>query len=201
MKDADSYTVYRSLFAAVRFFYDNGPRLVGLSVAWVLCSLPVVTIGPSTLGAYGAIISLRDDHSIQYDRVRDLLRRHGLSSVLLTGLPVLLAGTGALYVRRYFATRSTVALGLAIVTLYAAAYVALVLIPTFVELARGAALDQSVRAGVRWTASNAVGAVAMAMATLLLAVVAGALTVAFALVFAGIAFSLHIEVLASADEV
>ena len=194
MKDADSYTVYRSLFAAVRFFYDNGPRLVGLSVAWVLCSLPVVTIGPSTLGAYGAIISLRDDHSIQYDRVRDLLRRHGLSSVLLTG-------TGALYVRRYFATRSTVALGLAIVTLYAAAYVALVLIPTFVELARGAALDQSVRAGVRWTASNAVGAVAMAMATLLLAVVAGALTVAFALVFAGIAFSLHIEVLASADEV
>ncbi|WP_424004738.1 hypothetical protein ACOZ4I_08505 [Haloarcula salina] len=196
MQNATSFTVYRSLFAAVRFFYENGPRMVGLSVVWFLCSLPVVTIGPSTLGAYGAILSLREEQAFDYDRIRTLLGRHGLSSVLLTGLPVLLAATGALYVRRYFATESTVALVLAVVTLYAAAYAALVLIPTFVELANGAPLEQSIRSGIRWTSANAVGAIAMAMATLMLFVLAGALTVAFVLVFAGIAFSLHLDVLA-----
>ncbi|QLC34814.1 DUF624 domain-containing protein (plasmid) [Halarchaeum sp. CBA1220] len=195
MRSVDTKTVYRSFFDAVGFFYENGPRLILVSLLWFLCSLPVVTLGPATLAAYAAIQSLREGYSIDRSHVRATLRRHGLSAVLLTGVPAVFLGISVLYARQYVVSRSALTLALAVVTTYVAAYTWLLLVPTFVGLATGGDLEPELRSAVRWTGQNAVSAVMVAMGTLLVAIVTGLLTVAFALVFAGIAFSFHLEVL------
>ena len=185
----------RAFVAGVRFFYDHGPRLVVVSVLWFLCSLPVVTVGPATLAAYAAVASLREGHRIDRETTVATVKRHGISAMLLSGVPLTFAGLALLYARQYLATRSTAALALGVVTTYAAAYAALVLVPTFAGLATGDDLEPAVRAAVRWTGQNAVGAATVAMGTLLLFVVTGVLTVAFVLTFAGVAVAFHFETL------
>jgi hypothetical protein len=202
MREVDTRTVYRSLFAATRFFYENGPRLVVVSVLWFVCSLPVVTVGPATLAAYAAIASLRDPevHTLDRAHVAATLRRHGVSAALLSGVPLAFAVVAALYVERYLAARSTVALVLGVVTAYAALYAALLLVPTFAGLATGDDVAPALRTAVRWTGRNALAAVMMGMGTVLLFVVTGLLTVAFVVVFAGVTFSFHLETLLDPPE-
>ena len=200
MREVDTQAVYRSFFSGVAFFYENGPRLVVLSVLWFLCSLPVVTIGPATLAAYTVIASLREDHRIDRDRVARTIKRHGLSAALLTGVPLAFGVIAALYAQRYIATRSVVALALGVVASYAAGYVALVLIPTFAGLATGDELEPALRTAVRWTGQNAMAAVMMGMGTILLFAVTGLLTIAFVVVFAGVTFSFHLETLLETPE-
>lgn len=193
MRDVDTQAVYRAFVAAVRFFYEHGPRLVVVSLVWFLCSLPVVTVGPATLAAYAAVASLREGHSLDRARVVATLKRHGVSAALLTGVPLAFAVVAALYVRRYLAAQSALALALGVVTTYAAAYAALILVPTFAGLVDGDDLEPALRAAVRWTGRNAVGATMVGMGTLLLFVVTGLLTVGFALVFGGMAAAFHLE--------
>ncbi|ESP89360.1 hypothetical protein [Candidatus Halobonum tyrrellensis] len=194
-RDVDTRAVYRSFVSAVRFFYDHGPRLVLVSVAWFCCSLPVVTVGPSTLGAYAAVASLREGHTVDRGRVVATVRRHGLSAALLSGVPLAFAAVAALYARRYLLVGSTVALVLGVLATYAAVYAALVLVPTFAALADGEELEPAVRAAVRWTGRNAVGAVMVGMGTFLLFVVTGALTIGFVVVFGGLVAAFHLETL------
>lgn len=193
MREADTETVYRAFVAAVRFFYHNGPRLIVLSTLWFVCSLPLVTIGPATLGTYAAIASLRRVHYVDRGYVAAVLKRHGVSAALLTGVPLVLAAIAFLYVRQYLATPSTLSLALGVVTTYAAAYTALVLVPTFAGLATGVELETALRAAVGWTAGNALAAVTMAMATVMVFLVTALLTIAFVVVFAGLSFSFHLE--------
>ena len=200
MREVDTQAVYRSFFSATSFFYENGPRLVVVSVLWFLCSLPVITIGPATLAAYAAIASLREGHRIDRGHVVTTVKRHGVSAMLLTGVPLAFTGVAALYVRQYLLTRSTVALVLGIVTTYAAAYAALVLVPTFVGLATGVDLEPALKTAVRWTGRNALSAVMLGMGTFVLFVVTALLTIAFVVVFAGIAFSFHLETLLEPPE-
>lgn len=200
MRDADSKSVYRSFFAATRFFYEYGPRMVLLSVAWFVCSLPLITVGPATLAAYAAVASLRETYKFDRERVLSVLKRHGLSALLLSGVPFVLAAVSVLYALEYFATPSTLLLVLSVGSAYAAAYAGLVLVPTFVSLATGEDLESSVRAGFRWTSANAVGAVTLAMATVVVFLVSGLLTIAFALVFAGFAAAFHVHVLLEPPE-
>lgn len=195
MRDADTRTVYRSFVSAVRFFYEHGPRLVAVSTVWFLCSLPLVTVGPATLGAYAAVASLREGYTFDRGRIVATLKRHGLSAALLSGVPLAFAAVAGLYVRRYLFARSTVPLVLGVVTTYAAAYAALVLIPTFAGLVAGEDLEPAVRAGIRWTGRNAVGVVAIGMGTVVLFAVTGALTVAFVVVFGGLVAAFHLECL------
>ncbi|MDS0295639.1 hypothetical protein [Halogeometricum luteum] len=195
MRDADTKTVYRSFVSAARFFYEHGPRLVAVSVLWFLCSLPLVTVGPATLGAYAAVASLREGHAFDRERVVATLKRHGVSAVLLSGVPLVFAAIAALYARRYLLTRSTVALVLGVLTTYAAAYAALVLIPTFAGLVAGEDLETALRAGVRWTGRNAASSVMIGLGTVLLFAVTGALTIAFAVVFGGMVAAFHLEAL------
>ncbi|WP_129115426.1 hypothetical protein [Halegenticoccus tardaugens] len=200
MRDADSKSVYRSFIAATRFFYEYGPRMVLLSVAWFVCSLPLITVGPATLGAYAAVVSLRETYAFDRERVVSVLKRHGVSTALLSGVPLVLAVVSVLYALEYFVSPSTFLLVLSVGSAYAAAYTALVLVPTFVGLATGGDLESSVRAGFRWTSANAVGAVTLAMATVVAFLVAGLLTIAFALVFAGFAAAFHVHVLLEPPE-
>lgn len=195
MREVDTTAVYRAFVSAVRFFYEHGPRLVVVSVLWFLCSLPVLTVGPATLAAYTAVESLRVGHQIDRGRIAATVKRHGVSAGLLAGVPVVFAAVAALYVQQYLATRATLALALGVVTTYAASYAALVLVPTFAGLAGGDDLEPSVRTAVRWTGRNPTAAVMVGMGTLLLAAVTGLLTVAFVVVFAGLAASFHLETL------
>jgi len=103
-------------------------------------------------------------------------------------------------VLEYFGSPSTFLLALSVGSAYAGAYAALVLVPTFVGLATGGDLESSVRAGFRWTSANAVGAVTLAMATLVAFLATGLLTIAFPLVFAGFAAAFHVHVLLEPPE-
>lgn len=195
MRSANTKTVYRSFASAVRTFYESGPRFVLLSVVWFVCSLPLVTIGPATLGAYAALLSLRESYSFDREAVLSVVKRHGLSAMLLTGVPLTLGVVSILYALEYVVDQSTFLLVLVVGSAYAAIYTALVLVPTFICLANGDELESSLRTGFRWTAANAIGAVTMAMGTLIAAAITGLLTIAFVLVFGGFAFAFHIDVI------
>lgn len=195
MRDVDTRAVYRAFVAGVRFFYDHGPQLVAVSVFWFFCSLPLVTVGPATLAAYAAVVSLREGYQIDRRRVAATVKRHGVTAALFSGVPLAFTGVAALYVRQYLATRSTAALVLGVITTYVAVYTALILVPTFTRLTTGDDLEPAVRAAVRWTGRNAVGAVMVAMGTFLLFVVTGVLTIGFVLVFGGTVVAFHLETL------
>lgn len=63
--------MFRSLFDPNSAFFRGMERvwtLVVLNVLWVLCSLPVVTIGPSTAALYqvlGKVIQGEDSHTAE----------------------------------------------------------------------------------------------------------------------------------------
>ena len=179
---------------------ENGPRMVLLSVAWFVCSLPLITIGPATFAAYAAVASLRETYAFDRGRILTVLKRHGVSAVLRSGVPLLLAAISVLYALEYFAARSTFLLVLSVGSAHAAAYATPVLVPTFVDTATGGELESSIRAGFRWTSVNAIGAVTLAMATLVAFLVTGLLTVAFVVVFAGLAAAFHVHVLLEPPE-
>ena len=128
---------------------ENGPRMVLLSIAWFVCSLPLITIGPATPAAYAAVASLRETYAFDRERILTVLKRHGVSAVLLSGVPLLLAAVSALDASEYFAARSTFLPVLSIGSAYAAAYATLVLVPTFVGMATGGELGSSIHAGFR----------------------------------------------------
>lgn len=193
MRKVDTQAVYRSFLDAVKFFYEHGPRLVAVSVLWFLCSLPIVTVGPATLAAYAAIVSLRENHRFDREHVVATVKRHSVSAALLSGVPLAFTAVAALYIRQYLASQSILALTLGVVTTYAAGYAALILVPAFAGLATGTDLESAVKTAIRWTGQNAMGAVMMGMGTVVMFVVTGLLTVAFVVVFAGIAFSFHLE--------
>lgn len=195
MRNADSKTVYRSFVSATRFFFENGPRMVLLSVVWFVCSLPLVTIGPATLGSYAAVASLRETYVFDRGRILSVMKRHGISAMLLSGVPLVLAVTSVLYAFEYLTDPTTLFLMLSVGSAYAAVYAALVLVPTFVGLATGSDLEPAIRAGFRWTSANAIGSITLAMATLVAFLVTGLLTIAFMLVFAGFVSAFHLDVL------
>lgn len=135
--DSDVETLRRVGDRTVSFVYGNVLSLVGVSVAWFLASLPLVTIGPATVGAYAAIDSLRETGRIDHGVVTRAIRKNGLHAALLSTLPVVLGAVGATYAHEYATTGGLLAGTLAVVTIYATAYAVLVLIPAFVELSRG----------------------------------------------------------------
>jgi hypothetical protein len=176
-----------------RFVYDNGPRLVLVSVAWVVASLPLVTIGPATLAAYRAILDLRSDaNSIDWAGVGGVLRRSGAAATLLSGVPVAFGAVSVTYGLQALRTQSLLAEALALSAGYGALYVALLLMPTFVALARGASDVAAVKAGIRWTARHPTPALTTGLLTLVVLVASVLLMVAFVLLFAGVAFSFQV---------
>ena len=186
--------VYTSLKRAVRFFYECGPRLILLSVLWFVASLPLITLGPATVGAFAAIVSLREDGRFDRERVQRTVVRRAVPALLACALPAVFAGIALLYFRRYLATASTLAFASSVVATWACIYAVLVLVPTFVAFAGDASVEAAFRAGFRFTRRNGLASVFMGAITLVLFAVLAALTVAFVLAFAGVAFSFQIEV-------
>jgi len=120
---------------------ENGLRMVLLSIAWFVCSLLLITVGPATPAAYAAVASLRETYAFDCERILTVLKRHGVSAVLPSSVPLLLAAVSALDALEYFAARSTFLPILSTGSVYAAAHATLVLVPTFVGMARAANSD------------------------------------------------------------
>lgn len=183
-----------------RFVWQHLPSVIAISVAWFLASLPVVTIGPATLGAYRAVLSLRDGDGLDTDAVVATVREQFAHATLLGLLPLAFLAVAVNYALASLSTGALTPGLLAVAGLYAAVYLWLVLVPTFVALARGAEVTDALWTGYRWTADHALATVVLGMLTAALLAATSVLTVAAVLVFAGAACSFHVEFIAATDE-
>lgn len=188
---SDEILLGEALNETKRFVYVNGAELTLISVCWFLFSLPVVTVGITTLGAYTAVASLRDGEGVNVRRVVDTVRGRIVGVTLLGVLPGIFAGVSVLYFTQYLTTGTTVAGLLAIVGAYAAVFVVLVFIPSFVSLAQCKPVAKALRDGYLWTANHPTLALATGLVTLLILCVTLLFLVAFPVLFAGVAFSFH----------
>ncbi|GAB3671425.1 YesL family protein [Halopiger thermotolerans] len=191
--------MYASLRRTARFVWDNLVEVVQISLAWFLAVLPIVTIGPATVGAYRAVLSLREDDVDGIDRgaVLEAVREGFVHATLLSFVPLVLLVSAANYALAYLASGAVTAGLLGLGCLYAGLYAGLVSMPTLLGLAAGKPVLAAFADGYRWTARHAVGAVALGVVTVVLFVVSSVLTVAVAVLFAGVAFALHVEFVAS----
>lgn len=182
------------------FVYRHTGSVVAISVAWLLASLPLFTVGPATLGAYAAIRSLRDEDTVDVRNVLSTVRRHALNVVLLGGIPILVGATSLLYLATFVSSGETVAGVLGVTGLYVTLHFAMVLIPTFVGLTRGHSLSTSIKTSYRWTIDRPSAALWMLVTTGLLLIASLVLMVTFPLVFPAIAAWFHTELLESIFE-
>lgn len=193
--------MYASLERTGRFVWSHLVSVVWISVGWFLASLPIVTLGPATVGAYRAVLSLRDEgRGIDRAAVLTTVRQQSVHAALLGLVPLVLFAIAANYVLAYLVTGTVVAGLLGLCCAYAGLYASLVSMPTLLGLAAGKPAPAALKDGVLWTARHAVGAVALGVVTGALLVLTSLLTVAVALLFAGVAFALHIEFISSVSE-
>jgi len=179
----------------MRFVYEHSVTLVAVSVAWFVASLPLVTIGPATLGAYAAIRSLRETGTLDSRRVASVLRRNGVHASLLSFLPVMFFIAAGLYLRGG-TPRTGFETVIAVVGVYIGAYLVVALIPTFVAMAAGDPPTVALKQAYVWTASRPTAALSLTLVTAVIFVVTALLTIGFVLLFPAVAFSYHVEYLA-----
>lgn len=199
---SDREALRRALGAMPRFVYGNAFQLVGVSVAWIVASLPLVTIGPATLAAYVAILELKSDaNRIDRGQIAHIVRSSGLSAALFAGVPAILGLASISHVLTFVASPSLVAEGAALLAFYGAVYIALALIPTFVFLAEGNDDLVAFKQGIAWTAAHPTLTLVTGLLTLCLLSLTVLLTIAFVLLFAGVTFSIQIAIVLQSLEV
>ena len=184
----------------LRFVYEHSARLVAVSVAWFVASLPLITIGPATLAAYAAIRSLRETGRLDGGYVASAVRTNGIHAALLSFLPMVFAIPAGLSLRGGM-TLGGVDSVVAVVGLYVAGYLAVALIPTFIAMADGDPPTVALKQAYVWTATDPTAALSLALVTAIVFVVTALLTIGFVLLFAAVAFSYHVEYLADDLEV
>lgn len=201
MTETDLDPMYVSLEQTGRFVWSHLVSIVWISVGWFLASLLIVTVGPATVGAYRAVLSLREEgQGVDRAAVLGTVRRQFVHSTLLGVLPLVLFTIAVNYVLAYLLSKAVLAGLLGLCCAYAGLYASLVSIPTLLGLAAGQPATTALTDGVLWTARHAVGAVALGIVTGALFVFTSLLTVAVALLFAGVAFALHIEFISIVSE-
>lgn len=182
-----------------QFVYRNSATLVAVSVAWFLASLPLITLGPATLGAYAAVRSLRETGRVNRAYVVRALRLNGVHAALLSFLPLLFVASATLYLRGGIALGGATKV-VAVVGLYVGGYLGVALIPTFVALADGETPAAALKQGYVWVATRPASTLTLALVTGALFVATALLTVGFVLLFPALTFSYHVEVLADGRE-
>lgn len=188
---SDSEVLGEALDELKGFVYANGAELTLVSVCWFFCSLPVVTVGPATLGAYTAIASLHESERINTRRVFTTVRNKLVGATLLGLFPVLLAGIALLYAFHYLTTGTLLAGVFALIGAYGAVFAVLVLIPTFVSLAHETPLSQALRQSYLWTVRSPTLTLTVGVITAITGCVLLVFVVAFPLLFAGVTFGFH----------
>lgn len=189
----------KAFVETLRFVYRHSTALVPASVLWLLCSLPVVTVGPASLGAYTVVCSLRETGQVDTDRVVGTVRRNLVPATLLGFLPVVFVGIAALYAVSGLST-GLVGGALTAVALYAGLYLGVLLVPTFVSIADGTEPKRAVRESYVWLASEPATGLRLLLVTGVIFLATLGLTVGVLLLFAGLAGAYHVEVVARAAE-
>jgi hypothetical protein len=190
----------RALAGLPRFVYGNGLQLVVLSVVWVVCSLPLVTVGPATLAVYAAVQDLRSDRNrIDRSRIVSVLRQNGIASIVFSGVPFAFGIIAVLYGVQALEQGMLLGEIVALIAGYVALYATLVLIPAFNTMAAGISPVTSIRRGVRWVSRYPTAALTTALLTVCILALSVLLTVAFVLLFAGTVVSLHVAIVDEFD--
>ncbi|MCU4742521.1 hypothetical protein OB955_11805 [Halobacteria archaeon AArc-m2/3/4] len=179
--------------------YDHSSTLVLISVCWFVASLPLITIGPATVGAYAGITSVLEDQRLDRRHALRTARKQFVPSLVCSVFPTMFAIGTLAFTLEFLTTESALAAVLAIGSLYAAAFSVLVLIPTFVWLSRGVWAGTAIKRGYLWVVSHPTLALTTGIVTLLVFVVTAALTIGFVLLFAAIAFTFHLLVIPDRD--
>ncbi|XVH33094.1 DUF624 domain-containing protein (plasmid) [Haloferacaceae archaeon DSL9] len=194
-RDSGIDPMYATLERTVGFVWTHIVSIIGVSVGWFVASLPVVTIGPATVGAYRAVLSLREtgSDSVDWDAVGTTVRVQFVHATLIGLVPLILLTISGAYALSYLASGTLLAGLLSLGAAYAGLYAWLVSIPVLLGLAEGKSASDAMTEGYLWTARHAVGSVALGVVTAALFVATSLLTVAVALLFAGVAFTLHVE--------
>lgn len=202
--DAASGEDEGAFMGTLRFTYRHSAELAGLSIVWTILCLPIVTVGPVTLGAYRAIRSLAETGEIARADVQATVRDNLLESFLLGLVPLVFIGIGLLYIIVPPET-TTISLGLGITALYIGLYFGVILVPTFYEIAAGTEPMDGLRTGFITIAGDPITVVRLLIVTTGFLVVSTLLTVALVVIFPGITMSYHIHLiehrLAERDEV
>lgn len=185
----------RSLRETSRFVYGHSTWLVVISVCWVLASLPVVTAGLATLGAYAAIRSLRNDDRPRWSAVSTSLHRDGLNVTLMSFVPVLLAFVTGLYAFRYVETSSTEYLLFTIAGVYLVSFLLLVLLTAVARLSDGEAFVEAVTGSYAWVVRDPIRSALLVSTTGVVVLVGIVSIVGLVVIVPGVLFSLHLEVL------
>jgi hypothetical protein len=197
--DSDAEAFAEAVAGTGRFAYRHGLELAVVGVAWFVASLPVVTVGPATLGAYAAIDSLATEGRIDRRRVARVVRRRGVHALLLGVLPGVFGLVALLYASTYAGGGGLFAAGLAVLASNVAMYLAVVLVPTFVAMSRDTPVREALAFGRRWTAAHPTLALATAVYTAAVFAVGVALTVGFVVLFPAMAFGVHVAVVDEDD--
>lgn len=188
------------LRTSARFAWTELPTIVAVSVLWLLASLPVVTVGPATLGAYAAVLAKREAQGDEFDdgshavaaRVAARVRRGFMPSIAIGLVPLPFAAIGAFYVIQFLRTGSVLFGVLAFGALLVGAQLSLLAVPSLVYLAAGQQSDDAFRAGYAWTITDPRLAVGTGILTIAVGVGLLTLTIAFVFLFGGVAAAFHV---------
>jgi len=186
-------SVHHALGTAFRSVYHHSVSTAVVSFAWFLACLPIVTIGPATLGAYAAVQSIRQEGRVDRGRVRSVLADHWHHATLLGIALLVFAGLAVMYVDQY--VRSGVALSglLALGSLYLTAHLWAVLVVAFVRLTEGAVVSDAVGAGYRRTVQRPIETVLLGLVSVVLLAISIPLTIAVVVIFPVLTFTFHAE--------
>lgn len=175
----------------LKFVYRHSAALVPAGVLWAVLSLPLITVGPASLGMYATVESLRETGRVDRAAVVRTVRENLVPATLLGFLPPTFFGIALLYVGSGLAS-GLVGSALTAVALYAGLYVGVMLIPTFVGMARGVEPRRAVREAYVWLAGAPVSGLQLLLVTAAVLVATLGLTIGFVLLFAGITATYHV---------
>lgn len=191
---ASTERFHRSLRQTGVFVYRHSAALVVVSICWCISSLPLVTVGPATLGAYSAIHSLRNEDR-EMMAVLGSLRRHGVNAALLGFVPVIVCVVTILYFYRYLTTSSVQHVILAIVGVYLLSFLSLVVLTTFTRLADGSEFDEAIKDSYAWVVNEPLLSTLTVLVSGVILLVGVISVVGLFIIVPAILFGFHTEVI------
>ncbi|MFB9807100.1 hypothetical protein ACFFQF_18520 [Haladaptatus pallidirubidus] len=184
----------RSFQRTGTFIFQHSISLVIISICWFVGSLPLVTSGPATLGAYSAIHSIRNGDRIETRMIRRTLRRHGLNATLLGFVPIIVGIITAIYFHQYIVTNSTFYIVFAIGGVYLFAFLLLISLTTFVRLSDGCTFVEAVKDSYGWVIHNPLLSMMIMLTSGVLLLIGIISIVGLVVIIPAILFSFHLEV-------
>jgi len=188
-------SVHHALGAAFRSVYHHSVATVAVSFGWFLACLPLITIGPATLGAYAAVQSIRRHGHVDRGEIRSVIADHWHHATLLGIALLVFAGLTVTYMGQYLRTESILSALLGVGSLYLTAHLWTILVVAFIRLTEGAVVSDAVGAGYHWTIQQPTETVILGIVSVVLLAVTIPLTIAVVLLFPMLTFTFHVELI------